>query len=326
MRLPRSAGTLLSLLLALILPLAAGQEVIDEVVAVINGDIITLSEVKARNDLLVQALRAQLSGEEFDKQYELLKQNLLDRMITEVLLLQKAREMKLDVREQLRATIDNIKKQNNLDSDEDLRLALSREGLDYNTWLRQMEEDLMRQAVLFSEVDRQIVIDDAEVVKEYRARPELYTEPEEVSLRGIFLSEADHPAETLESQKNDIKAKLAAGEDFASVAGLYSDGPAKDVQGDLGSFKTKELDPVLEKAVAGLQPGQTSAWVKAKNGWYLLRLENRKASRLRPFEEAKKDMEERIFNQKRAQAIDEYMGKLKQKNYIKIVRPNPLGS
>jgi len=326
MRLSKSAGTLLGLLLALILPLAAGQEVIDEVVAVINGDIITLSEVKARNDLLVQILRAQVSGEEFDKQYELLKQSLLDRMITEVLLLQKAREMKLDVKEQVRATIDNIKRQNNLDNDEDLRLALSRERLDYNTWLKQMEEDLMRQAVLFSEVDRQIVIDDAEIVKEYRARPELYTEPEEVSLRGIFLSESDHPAETLESKKNEISAKLTAGENFASLAGLYSDGPIKDVQGDLGSFKTKELDPVLEKAVAGLQPGQTSAWVKAKNGWYLIRLENRKASRLRPFEEAKKDIEERIFNQKRAQAIDEYMGKLKQKNYIKIIRPNPLGS
>jgi parvulin-like peptidyl-prolyl isomerase len=312
--------------LALILPLAAGQEVIDEVVAVISGDIITLSEVKARNDLLVLALRAQFSGEEFDKQYELIKQNLLDRMITEVLLLQKAREMKLDVKEQVRATIDNIKRQNNLDSDEDLRLALNREGLDYNTWLKQMEEDLMRQAVLFSEVDRQIVIDDAEIVKEYRARPELFTEPEEVSLRGIFLSESDHPAEALESKKNEISVKLTAGENFASLAGLYSDGPIKDVQGDLGSFKTKELDPVLEKAVAGLQPGQTSAWVKAKNGWYLIRLENRKASRLRPFEEAKKDIEERIFNQKRTQAIDEYMGKLKQKNYIKIIRPNPLGS
>lgn len=326
MRLSKSAGTLLGLLLALILPLAAGQEVIDEVVAVINGDIITLSEVKARNDLLVQILRAQVSGEEFDKQYELLKQSLLDRMITEVLLLQKAREMKLDVKEQVRATIDNIKRQNNLDNDEDLRLALSRERLDYNTWLKQMEEDLMRQAVLFSEVDRQIVIDDAEIVKEYRARPELYTEPEEVSLRGIFLSESDHPAETLESKKNEISAKLTAGENFASLAGLYSDGPIKDVQGDLGSFKTKELDPVLEKAVAGLQPGQTSAWVKAKKGWYLIRLENRKASRLRPFEEAKKDIEERIFNQKRTQAIDEYMDKLKQKNYIKIIRPNPLGS
>jgi peptidyl-prolyl cis-trans isomerase SurA len=325
MRLSKSAGTLLGLLLALILPLAAGQEVIDEVVAVINGDIITLSEVKARNDLLVQALRAQLSGEEFDKQYELIKQNLLDRMITEVLLLQKAREMKLDVKEQVRATIDNIKRQNNLDSDEDLRLALNREGLDYNTWLRQMEEDLMRQAVLFSEVDRQIVIDDAEIVKEYRAGPELYTEPEEVSLRGIFLSESDHPAEALESLKNEISAKLTAGENFASLAGLYSDGPIKDVQGDLGSFKAKELDPVLEKAVAGLLPGQTSAWVKAKTGWYLIRLENRKASRLRPFEEAKKDIEERIFNQKRSQAVDEYMGKLKQKNYIKIIRPNPLG-
>ena len=317
---------LIGLLMALALSLTAGQEVIDEVVAVINNDIITLSDVKAKNDQLVQALRAQLSGEEFDKQYELLKQGILDRMITETLLLQKAREMKFDVKEQVRATVDNIKRQNNMESDEDLRLALNREGLDYNAWLKQLEEDLMRQSVLFNDVDRQIVIDDAEVVKEYRANPELYTEPEEVSLRGIFLSPENHAAEALEATKKDVSARLAAGEDFASLAGLVSDGPVKDVQGDLGSFKTKELDPTLEKAVAGLQPGQVSNWVNAKNGWYLIKLENRKASRLKPFEEAKKEIEERVYGQKRALAVEEYITKLKEKNYIKILRPNPLGS
>jgi len=320
-----SRAFLPGLLVALALPLAAGQEVIDEVVAVINNDIITLSEVQARNNLLVQALRAQLSGEEFEKQYEVLKQNLLDRMVTEVLLLQRARELKYDVKEQVRGAIDNIKRQNNLDSDEDLRLALSREGLDYNSWIKQMEEDLMRQAILFNEVDRKIVIDDAEIVKEYRAHPELYTEPEEVSLRGIVLSEADPRAESLEATKKDISAKLAAGENFATLAGLYSSGPAKDVQGDLGTFKVQELDPVLAKTVAGLQPGQVSDWVKAKNGWYLIRLESRKASLLKPFEEAKKGIEERVFGQKRLQAAEEYIVKLKATNYIKVLRPNPLG-
>jgi parvulin-like peptidyl-prolyl isomerase len=324
MRISASIRTALFLMLALALPLAAGQQTIEEIVAVVNGDIITLSEVKARNELMIQALRAQFSGEEFSKQYELLKQGLLDRMITELILLQKAREMKLDVREQVRTTIDNIKRQNNLDTDEDLRLALAREGIDYNNWLKQIEEDLLRQAVLFSEVDRQIVIDDAEVVKEYKTHPDNYTEPEEVHLRGIFLSEEGNPGETLESKKREISDKLAAGQDFLSLAGLYSEGPAKETQGDLGTFKKKELDPVLEKAVAGLQPGKISAWVKAKNGWYLLRLESRKVSRLRPFEEAKKDIEERIFTQKRAQAIEDYVAKLKQKNYIKILRPNAL--
>jgi len=324
MRLPISVKAGLWLMLALMLRPAAGQETIEEIVAVVNGDIITLSDLKARNDLLIQALRAQFSGEEFNKQYALLKQDLLDRMITEMILLQKAREMKLDVHEQARATVDNIKKQNNLDSDEDLRAAMAREGIDYKVWLKQIEEDLMRQAVLFSEVDRQIVIDDAEVVQEYKAHPDLYTEPEEVHLRGIILSEEANPADTLESKKSEISSKLAAGQDFASLAGTYNEGPAKENQGDLGTFKKKELDPVLEKAVAGLQPGQVSSWVKAKSGWYLLRLESRKASRLRSFEEAKKDIEERLFNQKRAAAIEDYVTKLKKQNYIKILRPNAL--
>lgn len=63
--------------------------------------------------------------------------------------------------------------------------------------------------------------------------------------------------------------------------------------------------------VAGLEPGQVSSWVKAKNGWYILKLECRKESRLRTFEEAKKDIEEQIFIQKRGQAIEDYLAKLK---------------
>ncbi|OGD24206.1 MAG: hypothetical protein A2Y56_05955 [Candidatus Aminicenantes bacterium RBG_13_63_10] len=317
-------GRVAALFFLMSLCLLFGQEVIDEVVAVVNGEILSRSDVKGRFELLTQGLRTQVSGEAFETQVETLRKNLIDRMITELLLLQKAKEARLDVREQVRLTIDNIKSQNNLESDEDLHVALRREGIDYNLWVRQMEEDLLRQAVLFSEVDRKIAIDDADVVKEYKAHPEMYTEPEEVALRGIFLSEEKASAEELESRKSEVSGKLAAGEDFAALAGIYSDGPAGDSGGDLGTFKKGELDLVLEGAVQKLQPGQVSGWLKSKNGWSLLRLESRKERKLKPFEDVRKEIEEKLYFDKRTKAIDVFLDSEKRKSQIKILRPNVL--
>ncbi len=301
-----------------------GQEVIEDIVAVVNGEIITRSEVLSRYELMLQALRAQTSGEPLEQQTALLKKNLLNSMITDLLLLQKARELKLDVREQVRLTIDNIKSQNGLESDEDLRAALRREGLDYNRWVKQMEEDLLRQAVIFSEVDRKIVLDDSDVVNEYKTHPQDFTEPEEIRLSGIILSADPASDETVEAHKTDILGRLAAGGDFAALAEEFSEGPLKEQKGDLGVFRKGELDPVLEKAVQDLQPGQVSDWVRTRNAWYLLRLESRKPARLKPFEEVKEDVERNLFAKKRAKAVEEYLDSEKKKNSIKILRPEVL--
>jgi parvulin-like peptidyl-prolyl isomerase len=317
-------GRMAALFLLLGLSLLSGQEVIDEVVAVVNGEIITRAEVKARYEMLLQALRAQAGGQGVEEQVEFLKKNLLDRMVTELLILQKARQLKLDVREQVRLTIDNIKSQNGMESDDDLRAALRREGLDYNSWVKQMEEDLLRQAVLFNEVDRQIVLDDSDVVNEYKSRPEDYTAPEEVRLSGILVSDVDHSAEEVEARKSEIVSRLAGSEDFAALAEALSDGPVKDSRGDLGTFKKGELDPVLEEAVRGMKAGQVSGWLRARNGWYLLRLESRKESALKPFDGVKKEIEEKIFNRKRAKAIEDYVAAEKARNSIAILRPNVL--
>jgi len=317
-------GRAAALFILLGLSFLSGQEVIDEVVAVVNGEIITRSEVRARYEMLLQALRAQAGNQDVEDEIEFLKKNLLERMVTELLILQKARQLKLDVREQVRLTIDNIKSQNGLESDEDLRVALRREGLDYNRWVKQMEEDLLRQAVLFNEVDRQIAIDDSDVVTEYKSRPEEYTEPEEVRLSGVLISDVEHSAEEAEARKGEAASRLAGGEDFAALAEALSDGPVKDNRGDLGTFKKGELDPVLEEAVRGLKPGQVSGWLKARNGWYLLRLESRKESALKPFDGVKKEIEEKIFNRKRAAAIDEYIKAEKARNSVAILRPDVL--
>jgi parvulin-like peptidyl-prolyl isomerase len=98
----------------------------------------------------------------------------------------------------------------------------------------------------------------------------------------------------------------------------------KDNKGELGSFKAGELDKTLESAVEKLKPGERSAWVSLKNGWYLLELVKRTESRLRGFEDVRKEVEERLFNEKRAAKGEEYLKTLRERSFVKILKPNPL--
>ena len=309
--------------LAAILSLAAGQ-VVEEIVAVVNEDIITLSQYKEQYDSTVQQMRAALQGEEFDKQLAMLKKEMLNMMITDLLLMQQAKEKDLNVGEQLKAAVENIKKENNIASDDDLKRGLQQQGMDYDQWLKQLEDNMLKQGVIYSEVDRSIVLDDSEIVGYYKLHPQEFTEPEEYKIRAVYLSTEENAPEALEEKKKEIGDKIEAGELFNVLAKEYSDGPAKESEGDLGTFKKGELDKALELAVSKIKAGETSGWIETKNGWYLLKLEEKKDSRLMTFEEVRKNVEERLYAQKKEKKLDEFLKVLREKSYIKILKPNPL--
>jgi len=306
-------------------PGLAAAQVVEEIVAVVNDDIITLSQFREYHDSVYDMLRQQLRGEELDKQYEKTKPELLNTMITDILLLQAAKEKEFNVTEQLKNAISNIKQENNIDTDEQFRAALQRQGIEYDKFVKQIEDNLMRQAIVLSEVDRAIVIDEADVVRYHREHPEEFVEPEAYKLRGIYLGAEGRTAAELEARRQAISERNTPGADFAALAGELSDSPLKENQGDLGMIEKGHLDKTLEQAVETLKPGEISTWVQAKNGWYLLKLEEKRDSRPRTFEEVKKDVEEKLFLEQRGRKLEEYLKQIKEKSYIKIINPDPLG-
>jgi parvulin-like peptidyl-prolyl isomerase len=319
------AGFILAGMLGSAAVFAGGQEVVEEIVAVVNDEIITLSEYKQQYDIAVAQLRAaKLPQDEMDKQSASLKKEFLNLMITELLLLQKARELNLNVGDQLKAQIEKIKTDNNLTSDADLRRAVEQQGMSYEMWFKQYEEGMMRQAVLYTEVDRAIVLEDSEIVQYYKKNPAEFTTLTEYKLLAIYFATEGRTAEACEALKAAVDAKIKGGAAFADTAGELSDPPMKDAKGDLGTFKAGELDKALESPVEKLKPGETSAWVNTKNGWYLLHLAERKESFLRPFDDVRKEVEEKIYNGKRAAKSDEYIKTLRERSYVRILKPDPL--
>ena len=189
-----------------------GQDVVDAIVAIVNDDIITVSDYLVEHDTIYELLRSQLQGEEFTKQYEIEKEGLLERLITERLLLQEAE--RLDIRstanidEQVRTMIDNIKEQYNIVSDEDFKRMMGQQGIDYNSWIAQQEKNILQQALIFTEVGRNIAIDETDVVNYYDVHPEEFTELPTYKLRGIYLSSEDKSEEDAQKSWRSLPVNI----------------------------------------------------------------------------------------------------------------------
>jgi parvulin-like peptidyl-prolyl isomerase len=181
------------------------QEVIEEIVAIVNDEIITLSEIRTEYEKNRQVLRVQFQGEELNSRLELLKKGLLDQMVTAILLLQEAAKLGIDVEEQVKLFIDNIKKEYNINSDEEFFRVLRQQGIEYEEWKGVLTKNMLKEAVIATEVQRNIIIDEAEIVSYHKLHPEEFTEPPEFTLKAISLSSDSGNEEEIDAKKREIR-------------------------------------------------------------------------------------------------------------------------
>ena len=305
--------------------LAAAPQVIEEIVAIVNDDIITLSQYKAEFETRLQALKAaNMPQDQYDKQYKVIKDELLNYMITQTLLLQQAKAQNINVRDDLKSYLDKLKKDNNISSDDELKRAVQSQGFVYDQWLRQTEEEILKQRVIGMEVYQSIVVDDSEVVQFYKQHPKDFTVPTEFKLRAVYLNKEGGAPEDLDARKTAASAKVKAGTAFEDVAAEFSDAPLKETKGDLGTLKKGEIDKALEEAVDKLKAGEVSPWVEAKNGWYLIKVEERKESYLKNFADSREAILGAIREEKTQKKYEEYMTNLRARSFVKILKPNPI--
>lgn len=300
------------------------QDVVEAIVAVVNDEFVSLSDYLARHDSYLQALRAQFQGEEFTRQYDAFTESLMDTLITERLLLQEARNMGADVTDEVNTQIERFMEQNGFTSTAELIQALNRENLNYEDWKETIEIQILQQFVLSNEVGRSLVVDDSELIGFYNLHLEDFREPQEYSVRGIYVSSEGKSEDEVQAKKQEIDGKIAAGEDMLILASQYGEGPEKEAQGDLGTFVKGQMLTNMEQAVEGLQVGELTAWIEMPTGWYLLRLEDKKESRIKAFEEVRKEIEDGLFNEKFETGMLKYLDELKSRSFIKILIPNPL--
>ncbi|MCP4220108.1 MAG: hypothetical protein GY765_36085, partial [bacterium] len=251
-----------------------------------------------------------------------MKEQLLDRLIDQKILLSVAKEKDYDLSNDIEVLIKQIKKEYGFKTDQDLRTAIASQGLDYEIWKQQMKDKRMQDRLIYEEIGTKINIDNSEIMAYYKANPDKFTKPAEFTLNCIYLDKANYPFENiLEKKKEAILAELKE-KKFEEVAATHSELPSTENKYFLGKFKQGELDAKLEEAALKLNKSETSAtWLATETGLYILNLVEKTERGLIQFKEVRDQIHKHLRGEQEVGLVKEFIAKLKKESYIKIYEP-----
>ena len=314
----------LLLLPALSLLLAAGApgEVLERVVAKVNGDIVTLSEFQARQVAAVQAAGGLNSDERIERFLRENNARILQEAIDDLLLVQKAQEMGMRLRpDYINDIIENIKKENNIQSDDDLQQQLRREGMSLDDLKRNIERSIMKRQLLSHELEAKIAVSEDDVRADYEARRAEYDRPGSLHLQEIVVKTQSGS----QALAGDLVRRARAGEDFAEMARAYSSSPTRSSGGDLGQLRKGDLAPDIEKVAFALPVGGVSDPLPTPEGYRILKVVEKTEATQVPFEDVKADIQKRLSGDRTEREYEAYMEGLRKAAIIDIrVREVPL--
>ncbi len=293
------------------------QEIADKILAVVNDEIITLYDYQSRAAELYKFLSQSLRGEKLQKIYEKQKSQLLDMMIEEKLLISKAKELDINADADIDLYIENIKKQNKIESDEKLKKILSKGGLTYEDWKKNLKKQIIQQKVIQKAMGDKVKIENTALMDYYNKHKEEFRKEAEYEIMAIYLLESDYPGDQIKNIKDKIDKELQRKE-FSKVAAEFSSEPLKSKKGNLGIFKKSELDSVILNSVKKLKKGEISKWIQYKEGWIKIKLKDLKKSKIIPFKDVQDKIYEKLYKIKREKFLKQYVKKLKKEGYIKI--------
>jgi peptidyl-prolyl cis-trans isomerase SurA len=296
---------------------SAKAEVVSRIAAVVNKDIITTYQ-------LDQKLQQQLAKQERQPspaQLGVLRQELLSRMIEETLVQQRIKALNLTVSdEEVETALLDVQKQNQL-TREELKEAVSTQGLDFNAYRENLRQQILRYKLIGEEVRSQVDVPEREVVEYYRAHLDEYRLAPEVELSAITFPISEKASEQERQQVEKIAgealARLRQNETMDAVIASYNETYGA-TGGELGSFIYGELTPEFAKAIEGVEAGAYSEPIESKNAISLLRVDARNPGGLRQFDTVKHDIYQMILDQKTDARIKEWTKALKNKAFIDI--------
>jgi parvulin-like peptidyl-prolyl isomerase len=293
-------------------------EIIEEIYAVVNDEAITGSDLKKFEMEMLRSLQAEMEGEKLEQAIREAKKELLNKFIEQKLLISKVKEKNYDVDADVETIIQEIKKQNNLASDDDLKKALATEGIEFAAWKDMWRERRKQERLVWDEVGSKIKIDNPQIMDYYRKNAAKYTVPAEFTLNCIYLkknADGSKPQEKMDLVAAELKPGL-----FADVAKKHSELPDAANTIALGKFKKGELDKKLEEAALGLKKDEYSGWIETDNGWYIIQLAEFSPEHVSEVKDVREEIIQTLREEQQQVKLKDYIAQLKKESYIKILK------
>jgi peptidyl-prolyl cis-trans isomerase SurA len=302
-------------------PISSSEAVVDRVVAVVNQEIITLSEVEKLTGPLQQEIQIEDRWEKRERVREVCR-NVLEKMIEEKLIDQEVKKAGVKVpSKDVEGALEEIKRKNSA-TQEDLERALTKDGVTLEAFKKEIEKKLLRLKLISWAIKTESKVEEKELRDFYQKNMDRYRRNESYRPGHILfiVPKGATPEEILEIRKQCQKVleKIKGGEDFGEMALLYSqDATAKD-RGELGYFRKGELLPAFEKEALRLRIGEVSGIIRTEYGFHLIKLLDRKGGDAPPFEEIKEKVHADYLDREKENAIQQFLSTLKGKSVIEI--------
>jgi peptidyl-prolyl cis-trans isomerase SurA len=299
---------------------AGEPEVINGIAAVVNGDVITYSQVRDLSAPREKLLRSQYTGAELEKALKEAREAAVKDLIDRRLIIQAFQKEKWEipdhfVEEQLRGIIKESF------------------GGDRNTFIKTLEaqryslgefkqtetERMIVQAMRAKNVKRNPISSPTKVEEYYKKHRAEFTAKEQVKLRMIMISGKADTGQSA-SQKalaEEVLGQLAGGAEFERIAQTYSEDGTRDVGGDWGWIERKTLAPPLEKIAFKMPVGRISNIIEYGGNYYILKVEERQGGTTRSLAEARPDIEKKLIQEEAQDLQERWIAGLRAKAYIR---------
>jgi peptidyl-prolyl cis-trans isomerase SurA len=296
-------------------PIRDTQSVIDRVVAVVNDDVIMMSELQEAIALARRDGRAQPEGPDLER-------TVLNRLVDHRLQVQEARREKIEVTEdELRVRLDDFVQRNGGDR-EKLEHQLQTQGVTWEALRRELREQMLAQRVLARRVVRRATVTEAEVDQYLTENRNKFDAGLKYHARhiAIMAEPSSSPAawERAKADMDGIVAALGAGGSFAELARARAKDPSGASGGDLGWLARGELDAAFERPLLALEKGQVTAPIRSTAGYHIFLLEDREELTAERLAAARQQARDLLVNKKAQERFDEWVEGLRRKALIAI--------
>ncbi len=311
------------LLAVLALPARAG-DVIEEIAAKVNSEVITKSELERARAALRQELQQQYQGNvlQFQAAFAEREKDLLRELIDQSLLLQRGKDMNINVETEVVKRLDRIRKDMGLATLDDLERAVNAQGGSFEDFKSSIKNNLITQQLIGREVGSRIQITQDRLKKYYEENQQKFDRPEEVRIGEILISTEGKEGtelEAAEKKAKEVLGKIRKGGNFADLAQQYSDGTtAKSAGGDIGWFRRGMMAREIEEVAFKLKKGEVSEPIRTKFGLQIIKVEDRHDAGIPPLAAVEGEIQEALYLQEIQPALRQYLTKLREEAYIEV--------
>ncbi|MBV8811113.1 MAG: peptidylprolyl isomerase [Acidobacteriaceae bacterium] len=302
---------------------ADNYTVVDQIVAKVNGDIVSQDEIERLQKENAQELKAQgISGLQYQQTLEQRDKDILRDRIDELLLVQKGNELNINVDSEVSKYMANVQRQSGItDTDKFHDWIRQQSGKSYEDFLSEAKNAILTRQVVGEEVGRHISITEKEIEDYYNAHKSEFIRDEKVFLSEILIStEGKNAAGVAAAEKKakEIQAEAARGERFSDLARDNSDAATAKDGGVLGGYKKGDLAPNIESAVWNLPKGAVTQPIKLPTGFEIFKIDDHTKQGLAPLADVKTDIENILYGPKMQPKVREYLTQLRRQAFLQI--------